>query len=790
MATEFIDQQTVGSVGSLVGAAMETAGHYMQSSMLDAFDSQLAKPLGVFLYVLTATIVVLSWVMTGNFKAALWLVLGPSLFWFMISTRTVSSGAQWRWGFRGYSQQAVADAANGVVALPADQQMQDKNVRVSWFFKVWDRIVSGSVQTFVSAVELVNKRGNERFGTLMKKYLGLYRLEIQDDKLKYFMDVAIVNHCGPYYSMKREYYNAAENYYRRPELQKKIEVYGKTMSSLTGPDAQMFIQWVMSSGVWTSDLKDAVVKAGDSTQFSTEQKATLDALKLDSSIVSKFNCEQLWQILFKAVLSHAVALYDEMAEENLPAGLSEEERLTAKAETKAQLESKFTQRVNRADGSISEEKNDEKKALLLINELSARMVLKELSKINPNLAQMQYGRDISYQSGELSTSPADAAKSLRVMQRTDEYEEKADYLMTAMALPYVQGMLLFFLAMTFPFFALTLIIPGKHTTILTWCGLWIWAKSWDVGIALVMVIDQIMFYLFPHGPPISEDVKNDPGMALKSLLEVDPTYSVHVYYNLMSTALAAVPIVTAMLVKKGGGEIADLVAGHMNEFSGRVGTVMGTMERAAKAQDDFAQVAMDANDAGRRAMSATVGGDSVFASSFMGSILGQVATNLAHMPDGAGKFLNGAVKQAVKDFGEHQAAIMDARMSTNVATALYNEGTSKTQLSRNYEAVRLRYNSHDFYNFGNAYPWEQQLSQKLAEEVVSLNKSGEKAWSGTYDAVIEQLNKMPDGAKVVPVFAMGAALLNPDSAQAGTQTGASSGAPQSNAASGGTETKK
>ena len=63
----------------------------------------------------------------------------------------------------------------------------------------------------------------------------------------------------------------------------------------------------------------------------------------------------------------------------------------------------------------------------------------------------------------------------------------------AMIIPYLQGLLLYGLSIAFPFFALMLIVPGKAGAFITWMTLWAWVKSWDVGWALVAVIDDMLW---------------------------------------------------------------------------------------------------------------------------------------------------------------------------------------------------------------------------------------------------------------------------------------------------------
>jgi hypothetical protein len=60
----------------------------------------------------------------------------------------------------------------------------------------------------------------------------------------------------------------------------------------------------------------------------------------------------------------------------------------------------------------------------------------------------------------------------------------------ATLLPYVQGVLLYLLAIAYPFVCLFILIPGWHKIIFTWMTFWAWVKLWDVGFAIVVVLER------------------------------------------------------------------------------------------------------------------------------------------------------------------------------------------------------------------------------------------------------------------------------------------------------------
>ena len=142
-------------------------------------------------------------------------------------------------------------------------------------------------------------------------------------------------------------------------------------------------------------------------------------------------------------------------------------------------------------------------------------------------------------------------------------------LMSAENLPYYQGMILFFLAMSFPFFAMLLLVPGKHAGFLMWFLFWLWAKSWDVGFALVMQLDDILFSIFGMHQLYNTQGRNmeitqDLATTIWAIRELDPSFNLSTYYNIMAVCLMSIPVVTSQLILGGLTGGAGLVSSGMN----------------------------------------------------------------------------------------------------------------------------------------------------------------------------------------------------------------------------------
>ncbi len=178
----------------------------------------------------------------------------------------------------------------------------------------------------------------------------------------------------------------------------------------------------------------------------------------------------------------------------------------------------------------------------------------------------------------------DLALTERARVGTREWQEKTEMMNTAATMPYYQGLALYFLSVLYPFFALLLLIPGKHTGFLMWFSLWMWVKSWDIGYAVVMLLDDALFSMMvarqydnpaaTNGmDPVMSMSSFDPSLAtaIYTMQEADPTFQLGTYYAIVGIALQSIPIVSSYLLLgslKGGAGLISQGIRTVAEFQG------------------------------------------------------------------------------------------------------------------------------------------------------------------------------------------------------------------------------
>jgi len=168
----------------------------------------------------------------------------------------------------------------------------------------------------------------------------------------------------------------------------------------------------------------------------------------------------------------------------------------------------------------------------------------------------------------------------------------------AFQLPYYQGGVLFLLASIYPFFALIVLLPGRAHHFLNIPLAWAWAKSWDVGFAIVMATDRVLYNLLPNWQ-LEENLRQGPWSDINQLADVltqggsfDPWVSLHNYYTVLSMLILSIPAITgAVTLKARKGILSSFTNGARKQVSARSQTAATSY--SVSAQDRRNQITRD-----------------------------------------------------------------------------------------------------------------------------------------------------------------------------------------------------
>lgn len=646
--------ETIGSVGSHIGAALETAGQYMQAEFLHVLlDGQVAQTIGVFFYVFSALSAFIILACGGQYKQALTFLIGPPLFFFVVSNRVPSEGVQWRFGSREFDQanvlRAVSEITDGDGALAI---APGRSIQVPWFFANWNRIVSGTVAAFTAQVQkLQSQNGDLTFINKFERYQSLFRLDYIDPRLKNFAQLTAAGPCSDYFAGLMWLNNPA---------------YNRNLNDIA-----------------QNRLRDRVARLERESVFTfsehPELGRSLQDLGEPIDFTKVYNCKDIWDLGVKLSLREADQIINQATRSNLP------EQLTPEM-ARAKLAEKFGQYSSNQDQTVSLIESDrQRQDILMQNEIAVRLLLKQLSQLKPNTAQIGFDKTIEIRREKDIDQRTDTAQSIRELSQREEYQGKGDFIEAMLSMPYVQGLALYFLAMSFPFFAMGLMVPGRHVVFLQWMSLWVWVKSWDFGFAVVMFIDDVLYVLMPHGPPLSDNILHDPGAALKAVLQVDPTYSVNTYYLIMAALIAAVPVVTAVFVKKGANDLVGAISQGFEGVATRAGHALATVEAGLNVQSHIAQANRNFVSAVDKAQAAVMNDPQV---------LGALA--YAKLGSGAASYLKGQAdalgpKNALDGLGRAQQMMWGtaAQFAGGLAGKSADQALAIAQAQIDYDFARI-----------------------------------------------------------------------------------------------------
>jgi len=208
-------------------------------------------------------------------------------------------------------------------------------------------------------------------------------------------------------------------------------------------------------------------------------------------------------------------------------------------------------------------------------------------------------------------------KSTQDFQRVNGQVSKYGELYTwALMVPYFQGKLLYFLAIAYPFAAILVIVPGMHTAMMQWIQFWVWVKLWDLGFAMVTILERSVWAMtsntlasghinesvfaikklnptcivpgfFDHDmvttyiPTVSMPVLEGDAMAalidrlLKLSNNIDLDMSNTYYVYIMSALYFAIPAVTGQLVLGAKSGAAGMISSAIGQIASSAGSAAG-----------------------------------------------------------------------------------------------------------------------------------------------------------------------------------------------------------------------
>ncbi len=560
------------STGTLVGAALETAGYFAQAKIL-AELKQVIDKLGALIYLLCIIGGIVSVALLGNPGNALWLLLGPPMFFFMINIKVNANGAEWRLG----AFEDHRDLQKTLAGVEIDGRTGES---VSWFFHHYNVLISDTMQQLISFVTKKDLRHQMKFMARQQIVDDMFAAEIDSSEVLQLAHLSLAQCMNEMDAARRIGLGMRDPHYKRSAgFTEAVTYYCNNYTKKN--------KYIPQDSAAFDLIRQIEFKKGNSSAF--EQGFNPNPA----------TCETIWNWLYESVKD----ISKDDFENSIAMRVNSEADIRFLEEIKLEIAEKLTQSAPDPERDFHEQSDlaenftcpgSNAPQTISRNELVplifAGHLIKKVYSKDPRgqMTQQLYDRA----GVQLATTGNDkflysnAQWNQEVVRRfrIEESAEAAKYegFIIAMMLPYVQGAGLYVLAVTFPFFALLLIIPGKANGFFMWCALWAWLKSWDVGWALVMVADELLWVMMPHSGffrlakgftgGANAGVYSDPVNVLEAAFGGDYAYNLSTYYMLLGTMITAVPMLSAQAVLGSKRAVAGIFVDGLKTIGQAFGT--------------------------------------------------------------------------------------------------------------------------------------------------------------------------------------------------------------------------
>lgn len=543
----------VPKAGTIVAAALETAGAAIQSRMLDFVLGTDGMEIAALLYLASIIGAIIVVAVGGSYKWGRYLLVGPSLFLFLTQIQTESDSTEWAFGGSEYSQAAVTKALVGIDVAEGG----GGGARVSLFYNFWNVFMSEVTHRLIDLLNLTQSDSQFNFIQKVERYMEKVNfVSVSDPDLRLLVRLTLVNECSRYLALQRSAYDL----------------------NVLEPVRNQYIQELKD----TWDKKPIYL----SSQITESQFRGMDKWLESKNVDGSYTCPEIWRKIVEILKPQIEeTLLKDFKDGNMP---EQDDALTQENFLR-----QYGRSVSRRSGLLGDSKTADNSSAFIdaVDWLVAKALWNEVWQRNPYLEAMKlegssglYQSGLPYVKGNPSGVNERVSQNIRQFEETNKYAERSRFTTAALSMPYFQGVALCMLSALYPFFAMMVVVPGRAASIFLWMGLWAWLKLWDLGFAVVMLIDNMLYAMFPRGQALTQGEMDEPGSAWQRVLEIDPNYSLSTYYTMISTCLFAVPLVTGVFVKMGGGELVNLMNQGWSNYSSRIAGAAASFARSFQAQ--------------------------------------------------------------------------------------------------------------------------------------------------------------------------------------------------------------
>ena len=573
--------------GTLIAAALETAGYYAQEAVLEELSGMIME-LATLYFIVAVFVVIFSIMLKGRFESLSWLFIGPAIFYLLIFVRTDSSGAEWQFG--NFSDKE--DGLNKIASLVPE----GKEARVSWVFDRYNQFLSGTFRSIITVItNSESLRAQAKFTARQKIFHDLYSADHTDSSLQTFIihglnvkcheameDLSKIVVFNRQFGPKLFGPTGQEILENSSDYQKTMESLNKTFyteaHNLGNGSSQTYLIELLKRIKGSNpeylersinllcddprlDENDKIVEGH--SQCGGKKGAVSERLNNESieKLAKCWTCKEIWCWTAIALREEAIRLTEKIECANMVDEVStceiecadhpDSEESCWENTTNDTADQEFVKEIWRdiaikmgivhRDDIRSNDKVKEEDLRLIPILISGNILRKSLAKGSQQALYREFIELTNFKAKDYYFDPDSLSEadlhdlSRKANQQIQGVSEKYEIFAFLGILPFIQGCLLCGLSTSFPFFALVVIIPGKVDALFQFFFLFAWVKCFDVCIAFVMIYDDLLWELMPHSGQVNviDDATMGPLTILGAAFQGDPAYSFSTYTMLL-----------------------------------------------------------------------------------------------------------------------------------------------------------------------------------------------------------------------------------------------------------------
>lgn len=704
-----------GSAFTPIAAAFSTLGYYAQAGWLEQIVSHGLGSWAMLAYTLAGVGFLISISIGLPPRMYLWFAIGPALFYWLVENRTGLTGVEWRVGNEARDQTEVWKLTEvglrneSFVILNSIDISSEKapsgsmgtcgeGACVSDFFAWFDILISDTVRQLINFLGVsrvvfptsgaetniitgIDEHSQKWDLTSQKRwefFASVTGAQIRNNDLRQSFATFMASECGDAFlqSINTRQLTAAANKNSEgagvPGILKRADGSEVTAMSTIGSSSD-YLLWYYLGRAGRIPLPSSIDRLGkdDPGNPIGKESGISELIKTAKIGRSSISCPAYLTILMRGLRWESIQIAYQVI------------NMTPKGVEPTDFVAHMLLGWSLKDSASGEQINAEQ-ALEFIQNLVFAYLFRNEMKLAPNRPS-----EAPITAGEKSI------QNVKDFQVVNGQKSKFGELYTwATMIPYFQGKLLYFLAIAYPFACMLIVVPGMHRVLFQWMQFWIWAKLWDVGFAVVMILERSVWSMTVNatlgsstnwhilqmgaGIPVTvEPWPPDPAtlaptvtvdtastemfklmadlidrlLIVSPQLQLDLSNSYYIY--IMSALYFSVPAITGQLVLGAKSGAAGMISSAIGQIASPAGSAAGQaaaadlgakmkMNQSTARQESFAK-AMRANNLAANALGKQNESTAENILSSAANTKGNLYGTKAHLEDKAAGIMNSAM---------------------------------------------------------------------------------------------------------------------------------------------------